>query len=179
MDRERYGEVLRICCLEPDLSILPGGDQTEIGEKGPYAPAARVPTSVLPRVNLSGGQKQRVSMARAAYWDADVVVMDDPLSAVDSHVGQTLFEECITGPMMRHKTRILMTNALQYLPQADHIIVFNKVTPALSARIIEDAWKTRGEIERHDDVPGDDLRGASPSKAHTMSWCRQAWILLL
>ena len=64
------------------LQILPAGDKTEIGEKG---------------VNLSGGQKQRISMARAAYADADLYIMDDPLSAVDVHVGKHIFTKCITG----------------------------------------------------------------------------------
>ena len=64
------------------MQILPAGDRTEIGEKG---------------VNLSGGQKQRISMARAAYADADLYIMDDPLSAVDVHVGKHIFANCITG----------------------------------------------------------------------------------
>ena len=67
----RYSKVLKCCALEEDLKILSAGDETEIGEKG---------------VNISGGQKQRISLARAAYSDSDVVLMDDPLSAVDAHV---------------------------------------------------------------------------------------------
>ena len=66
------------------MHILPAGDRTEIGEKG---------------VNLSGGQKQRISMARAAYADADLYIMDDPLSAVDVHVGKHIFANCITGAL--------------------------------------------------------------------------------
>lgn len=68
MDRQRYDQVIQACALKPDIEILPGGDQTEIGEKG---------------INLSGGQKQRVSLARAVYNDADVYFLDDPLSAVE------------------------------------------------------------------------------------------------
>ncbi len=64
--------------------MLPDGDLTEIGEKG---------------INLSGGQKQRVNLARAVYYDADIVIMDDPLSAVDAHVSKQLFETCINGAM--------------------------------------------------------------------------------
>ena len=64
--------------MKPDLEILTGGDQTEIGEKG---------------INLSGGQKQRVSLARAVYNNADLYLLDDPLSAVDSHVGKHIFEK--------------------------------------------------------------------------------------
>ena len=69
------------CALRSDLSILPGGDETEIGEKG---------------INLSGGQKQRVSLARAVYNDADVYLLDDPLSAVDSHVGKHIFQQVLS-----------------------------------------------------------------------------------
>jgi len=76
--------VIEVCALAPDLEILPGGDQTEIGEKG---------------INLSGGQKARVSLARAVYQDADVYLLDDPLSAVDVHVSKILFENCISGQL--------------------------------------------------------------------------------
>ena len=71
-------QVIEACALKPDLDILTGGDQTEIGEKG---------------INLSGGQKQRVSLARAVYNNADLYLLDDPLSAVDSHVGKHIFEK--------------------------------------------------------------------------------------
>ena len=81
-EEERYRKTLWACALEADLKILTNGDQTEIGENG---------------INLSGGQKQRVAMARAVYSDADIILMDDPLSAVDAHVGQHLFEHVIGG----------------------------------------------------------------------------------
>ncbi|MEW5311498.1 MAG: hypothetical protein WDW38_003208 [Sanguina aurantia] len=102
----RYQMALEVAQLGPDLELLPNGDLTEIGDRG---------------ITLSGGQKQRVSIARAVYADADVVLMDDPLSAVDSHVGRALFEKCIRGPLL-HKTIVLVTNALQYLPLADNIL---------------------------------------------------------
>lgn len=86
----RYDRIIDACALKPDLDILPGGDQTEIGEKG---------------INLSGGQKQRVSLARAVYNDADVYLLDDPLSAVDSHVGKHIFENVI-GPDGILKTKV-------------------------------------------------------------------------
>ena len=73
-------QVIEACALKPDLDILSGGDQTEIGENG---------------INLSGGQKQRVSLARAVYNNADLYLLDDPLSAVDSHVGKHIFEKVI------------------------------------------------------------------------------------
>ncbi|XP_013391801.1 multidrug resistance-associated protein 1-like [Lingula anatina] len=107
--RKKYEEVVDACALRPDLDILPGGEMTEIGEKG---------------INLSGGQKQRVSLARAVYNDADVYLLDDPLSAVDSHVGKHLFESVI-GPkgLLRKKTRVLVTHGLQWLEKCDQIVV--------------------------------------------------------
>ncbi|XP_062035577.1 multidrug resistance-associated protein 1 [Lepus europaeus] len=110
--QERYYQaVLEACALLPDLEILPSGDRTEIGEKG---------------VNLSGGQKQRVSLARAVYCDSDIYLFDDPLSAVDAHVGKHIFENVI-GPkgMLKHKTRILVTHSISYLPQVDVIVVMS------------------------------------------------------
>jgi len=91
--------------------MLPAGDQTEIGEKG---------------INLSGGQKQRVALARAVYNDSENYFLDDPLSAVDSHVGKHIFENVI-GPngLLKKKTRILVTHSITYLPEVDNIIVLN------------------------------------------------------
>ncbi|CAG8496995.1 12244_t:CDS:2 [Dentiscutata heterogama] len=105
-DEEKYRQVVKDCCLEPDLKVLPAGDMTEIGEKG---------------INLSGGQKQRVNIARSVYYDADIVLLDDPLSAVDAHVGKYLFTQCIQGALA-NKTRILVTHHLHYLPHVDYII---------------------------------------------------------
>uniref|UniRef100_A0A8C2I143 Canalicular multispecific organic anion transporter 1 n=1 Tax=Cyprinus carpio TaxID=7962 RepID=A0A8C2I143_CYPCA len=106
---ERYLSVVDACALGPDLDLLPGRDHTEIGEKG---------------INLSGGQKQRVSLARAVYSSADVYLLDDPLSAVDSHVGKHLFERVI-GPkgLLKDKTRILVTHGIGFLPYVDEIVV--------------------------------------------------------
>uniref|UniRef100_A0A8C2SIC2 Multidrug resistance-associated protein 1 n=1 Tax=Capra hircus TaxID=9925 RepID=A0A8C2SIC2_CAPHI len=110
--QERYYKaVIEACALLPDLEILPSGDRTEIGEKG---------------VNLSGGQKQRVSLARAVYCDSDVYLLDDPLSAVDAHVGKHIFEN-VVGPkgLLKNKTRLLVTHGISYLPQMDVIIVMS------------------------------------------------------
>ncbi|KAF9086556.1 hypothetical protein BGX27_003172, partial [Mortierella sp. AM989] len=106
LDEERYQRVIKDCALERDFQILPDGDQTEIGERG---------------INLSGGQKQRVNIARAVYFDADVVLLDDPLSAVDAHVGKYLFKNCIMGAL-QGKTRVLVTHQLHVLPQVDYVI---------------------------------------------------------
>jgi ABC-type bacteriocin/lantibiotic exporter with double-glycine peptidase domain len=76
MDSDRYKRTLKACALEKDLEGFPYGDLTEIGERG---------------INMSGGQKQRLQLARAVYQDADVYLLDDPLSAVDAHTGSSLF----------------------------------------------------------------------------------------
>ncbi|KAL1498301.1 hypothetical protein ABEB36_009120 [Hypothenemus hampei] len=108
-DKLKYQTIIEACALKPDFDMLANGDQTEIGEKG---------------INLSGGQKQRISLARAVYADADVYLLDDPLSAVDSHVGKQIFNNLI-GPngLLKNKTRILVTHAITYLPQTNKIVV--------------------------------------------------------
>ena len=104
-----YNKVLSCCALEADLEQLAGGDQTEIGEKG---------------INLSGGQKQRVNLARAVYANKELYLLDDPLSAVDSHVGKHIFEKVLGEQgLLSKKTRILVTHAISYLPFVDNIIV--------------------------------------------------------
>lgn len=106
-----YKNVISACALETDIAHLPAGDKTEIGEKG---------------VNLSGGQKQRVSLARAVYQRSDIYLLDDPLSAVDTHVGKYLFDH-VLGPngLLKDKTRIMTTNSFHWLSLADWIIVLN------------------------------------------------------
>ena len=106
-DEARYEKTVQLAQLAADLDILPAGDQTIIGERG---------------VTLSGGQKQRVAIARALYAESDVYVFDDPLSALDNHVGSAIFEKVITGEL-KNKTVILVTNALQYLPKANQVVV--------------------------------------------------------
>ncbi|KAG1680871.1 Multidrug resistance-associated protein 1 [Nymphon striatum] len=108
-DDNFYHQILNACALKSDLEILPAGDETEIGEKG---------------INLSGGQKQRVSLARAVYHDSDIYLLDDPLSAVDAHVGRHIFEKVI-GPtgMLNTKTRIFVTHGISHLLHCDLIIV--------------------------------------------------------
>uniref|UniRef100_A0A4W5RE99 ABC-type glutathione-S-conjugate transporter n=1 Tax=Hucho hucho TaxID=62062 RepID=A0A4W5RE99_9TELE len=108
-NEQKYRSCLEACALTPDLEVLPGGDLTEIGEKG---------------INLSGGQRQRVSLARAVYNEADVYLLDDPLSAVDSHVAKHIFDHVI-GPegALQGKTRILVTHGISFLPQVNNIVV--------------------------------------------------------
>ncbi|XP_062549081.1 multidrug resistance-associated protein 1-like isoform X2 [Armigeres subalbatus] len=111
-DKAKYDRVIECCALKPDLDMLPGGDSTEIGEKG---------------INLSGGQKQRVSLARAVYADAEIYLFDDPLSAVDAHVGKHIFEKVI-GPqgILVRRTRLLVTHGISFLPYVENIFVMKE-----------------------------------------------------
>ncbi|XP_022796168.1 multidrug resistance-associated protein 4-like isoform X3 [Stylophora pistillata] len=109
-EADRYDNVIKVCCLEKDIDLLPEGDLTLIGEKG---------------VTLSGGQKARVCLARAVYFKADIYILDDPLSAVDVRVGRKLFDECIDG-LLRQCPRVLVTHQLQYLRNATEILYLEK-----------------------------------------------------
>ncbi|CAL2236948.1 unnamed protein product [Prunus armeniaca] len=107
MDRERYQEVVRVCCLEKDLEMMEFGDQTEIGERG---------------INLSGGQKQRIQLARAVYQNCDIYLLDDVFSAVDAHTGSEIFKECVRG-VLKNKTVLLVTHQVDFLHNVDLILV--------------------------------------------------------
>nr|AAP30872.1 ATP-binding cassette protein C12, variant B [Mus musculus] len=96
-NHQRYQHTVHVCGLQKDLNSLPYGDLTEIGERG---------------VNLSGGQRQRISLARAVYANRQLYLLDDPLSAVDAHVGKHVFEECIKKTL-KGKTVVLVTHQLQ------------------------------------------------------------------
>ena len=117
MDPKWYDKVVEACALKPDLEMLPNGDETEIGERG---------------ITVSGGQKQRLNIARAVYFDADIILMDDPLSAVDAHVGRHIFDHAITG-LLKDKCRILATHQLHVLNRCDRIM-----------------WMQEGRIEAFD-----------------------------
>uniref|UniRef100_A0A3B3XGY0 ATP-binding cassette sub-family C member 5 n=1 Tax=Poecilia mexicana TaxID=48701 RepID=A0A3B3XGY0_9TELE len=106
-DSVRYNAVLEACCLLPDLAELPYGDMTEIGEQG---------------ANLSGGQRQRLSLARALYSERPVLLLDDPLSAVDACVGSHIFSRAIRRAA-KGKTVLFVTHQLQYLPECDDVIL--------------------------------------------------------
>lgn len=110
LDEEAYARALECACLGSDVALLPLGDLTEIGEKG---------------ITLSGGQKQRTAIARAVYADADLVVMDDPLSALDAHVAKDLFRKCLSKSegAFKDKAVLLVTHQLQFVHQADHVVV--------------------------------------------------------
>ncbi|XP_045760841.1 ATP-binding cassette sub-family C member 4-like [Maniola jurtina] len=109
-DAEKYKRVCRVCALEKDFKQFPYGDQTLAGERG---------------VSLSGGQRARINLARAVYREADIYLLDDPLSAVDANVGRQLFDGCI-NEYLRGRTRILVTHQIHFLKAADFIVVMNE-----------------------------------------------------
>lgn len=104
--REWYEEVIKACSLTRDFEILPGGDETEVGERG---------------ITLSGGQKARINLARAVYRDSDIILLDDVLSAVDAHVGKYIMENCFLD-LLKGKTRILATHQLSMIAAADRVV---------------------------------------------------------
>ncbi|XP_003374070.1 putative multi drug resistance-associated protein [Trichinella spiralis] len=150
-------KVLDGCSLNRDLQLLSGGEEAEIGEKG---------------VNLSGGQRQRISLARAVYQNADIYLLDDPLSAVDSHVGQHIFENIISNNgLLKNKTRVFVTHGLGYLKNVDKIIVLNNGTiseigtynellsrKGAFAKLIETYIQERNEDETFSDDGSDGSR---------------------
>ncbi|KAH0556252.1 hypothetical protein GP486_005824 [Trichoglossum hirsutum] len=105
-DSEWYSKVVDACALRTDMEMLASGDLTEVGERG---------------VTLSGGQRQRLNVARAIYFGADIVLLDDPLSSVDAHVSRHIFDHAICG-LLKDKCRIMATNQLHVLSRCDRII---------------------------------------------------------
>ncbi|KAK9692619.1 hypothetical protein K7432_014250 [Basidiobolus ranarum] len=109
----RFQKVIQVCQLDRDFTILSNGEHTIIGERG---------------VTLSGGQRARVALARAVYQRADLYILDDPLSAVDPHVGYKMFNECIQG-FLKNKAVILATHQLQYVKDCDSVMVLESGAP--------------------------------------------------
>ena len=109
-EERKYVETVLACQLETDIELMPAGDQTEIGEKG---------------INLSGGQKARVSLARAVYKRPDVIIMDDPISALDTHTRKKIFDQVFQG-LLKDKTRILVTHAVDFMHLADKVVIMNQ-----------------------------------------------------
>ncbi|KAJ3211714.1 hypothetical protein HDU82_005093 [Entophlyctis luteolus] len=106
-DQQRLADVIRACALQRDIDLFEHGIHTVVGERG---------------ITLSGGQKARIALARACYAASDLVLLDDPLSAVDAAVGRELFDNCVNG-LLREKTRILVTHQLQYVRDADVVVL--------------------------------------------------------
>ncbi|CAB3245308.1 unnamed protein product [Arctia plantaginis] len=108
--KARYMEVCRVCALERDISLFPHGDKTVVGERG---------------VSLSGGQRARINLARAVYKEADIYLLDDPLSAVDTEVAKHIFDRCIKKYLVK-KTVVLVTHQLQFIKMVDQVVIMDK-----------------------------------------------------
>ncbi|CAI4214795.1 unnamed protein product [Parascedosporium putredinis] len=135
-DEQRYKDVIVACALERDLDILDEGDETLVGEKG---------------ISLSGGQKQRISLARALYSNSQHILLDDCLSAVDSHTAKWIFHNCITGPLMKNRTCVLVTHNIQLCaPAADFIVVLDngRVVAQGSADDVIDSGKLGEDVQK-------------------------------
>ena len=104
-----YKKAIDSCDLYKDLAVFKNGDETLLGDRG---------------FTLSGGQRVRLCLARAVYSNADIILMDDPLSAVDAEVCSHIFHECIRG-VLKEKTVILATHQIHLIPEADKILVLN------------------------------------------------------
>ncbi|XP_063913156.1 probable multidrug resistance-associated protein lethal(2)03659 isoform X2 [Zophobas morio] len=159
MDLERYKKVVRVCALEKDFMSFPYGDRTIVGEKG---------------IMLSGGQKARVGLARAIYKQADIYLLDDPLSAVDVQVGKQIFEGCITG-YLKDKCVVLVTHQIQYLSNVDKIYVLENGTISASGTYAElkkvegDFIKLLHEVE-NEVLEEEDTSETSPVKRKSIGF---------
>ena len=109
-DKDKFAKVLEVCDLQEDIHRLPRGDLTFVGERG---------------VVLSGGQQARVSLARAVYSDADVYLLDDPLSAVDATVGERIFSKCICQ-QLHDKVKVLVSYDRKHMKAAHQVLVMDK-----------------------------------------------------
>ncbi|XP_063633943.1 probable multidrug resistance-associated protein lethal(2)03659 isoform X1 [Cydia splendana] len=168
--KSRYIEVCKVCALERDISLFPHGDRTIVGERG---------------VSLSGGQRARINLARAIYKDADIYLLDDPLSAVDTQVAKHIFEKCIKR-YLANKTVVLVTHQIQFIKSVDKIVIMDK-----SKILVEGALKnlnkqelslirvmTDNVREVHEEEPSASAV-TSVAQPSTVSAFRKHWSMLL
>ncbi|XP_050553313.1 ATP-binding cassette subfamily C member 4 [Spodoptera frugiperda] len=168
--KSRYMEVCRVCALERDISLFPHGDKTVVGERG---------------VSLSGGQRARINLARAVYKEADIYLLDDPLSAVDTQVAKHIFERCIKK-YLANKTVVLVTHQLQFIKSVDHVVIMDngkiigngafEELDEKELKIIQLMNENIREIHEEDSMQNDVSTLIQPS---TMSLHRRHWSMIL
>ncbi|KAI0540145.1 multidrug resistance-associated protein [Xylaria digitata] len=151
-DEKRYKDVLVACALERDLQILDNGDETLVGENG---------------ITLSGGQKQRISLARAVYSNSQHLLLDDCLSAVDSHTAKWIFSNCVNGPLMKGRTCILVThNTTLCVPLSDYVVLLDNGRVAAQGPSLEVIESGKlGEEIRNKSRPSSQQASRLPSRA--------------
>lgn len=153
-DEKRYNEVIKVCALERDFKLLAFGDQSIVGERG---------------ISLSGGQKARVSLARAIYKKADIYLLDDPLSAVDTHVGKHMYQECIER-FLHDKIRILVTHQMQHLTTVKKMVVMSRATIDVQGSYAElRALKLDSLASLPDDASADEIEERKRTRTRTLS----------
>ena len=130
LDMHRYNRAIEACALLKDIQAFPDGHMTLIGERG---------------IVLSGGQRARIGLARAVYSDADIYLLDDPLSAVDAKVGKHIFERCLKGALSE-KLRLVVTHSLQYLENAESIVLINEGSILLNKGNYQDLTKFKSVV---------------------------------
>ena len=151
-EQYRYDAVVQACALLADFAQLEAGDQTEIGEKG---------------ISLSGGQKARVALARAVYSRAKTVLLDDPLSAVDSHTAKHLFAKCLKGPLLRDRTVILVTHHVALcLPGAAHVVQLEggRIRSQGNTNSLDKADVSNQLVNEIKDTPAEGMAGSAVYK---------------
>ncbi|XP_014214767.1 probable multidrug resistance-associated protein lethal(2)03659 [Copidosoma floridanum] len=159
MNKDRYDKVIDVCQLRRDLQLLPCGDNTLASEKG---------------ANLSGGQCSRINLARAIYYEADIYLLDDPLSAVDTHVSKAIFEECIKT-FLKDKTVVLITHQCHLLKHVDHIIYIENGKTYIEGTYSEllgseiDLKKMMRFENESDEIPDNDERAATEDSVASKS----------
>lgn len=148
LDKARYDKVVEACALREDLAALPDGDSTELGANG---------------VNLSGGQKWRVTLARAVYSRAEVLLMEDIFSAVDSQVGAWILDRCLAGELCDGRTRILVTHHLDLvLPHTSFVVELGEAGLEYSGRPRNNSRKgSQGQSRLSDHAPRPEIRNKS------------------
>ncbi|KAB0797837.1 hypothetical protein PPYR_08830 [Photinus pyralis] len=156
-DSDRFSKVIANCSLKRDLALLPDGDMTLVGERG---------------VSLSGGQRARINLARAVYQEADIYLLDDPLSAVDTHVGRQLLDDCIIT-FLKEKTVVLVTHQLHFLKDFDQIFVLGDGTVKAHGRFDELQESTSDfakllNIENETDTEVQRIRTKSESDSNSL-----------